>query len=341
MKWLIVFIMVSVVSLGCGSSSPEDDAKLTLASGQILFSAHHSASDMSASLKLFIMNSDGSQLTQLDHSIPSGGSDFGAPDIEKNTTGSWKIAYGTNGITVYDSGTGEAVAMGGAGATRADFNSGATSLVYQMGASQINIWKSTVDGISPTQLTSVGVGQNAEWPYYNPVTSTILYFATYGATTRHVMNADGSGDVAISVPGGSTVSHLSFKADGSEFLNPQNLTSYTLSTGAVGSINSLKTTTTLMNQLAELTYQEVPSSVVPGQGGHGTFALSTDWSRDGKKVVFDALVQDASTSLVKGIAIFTYDIASDKLSLVYGPEVFDGSRTNNFNYSIYTPKWVP
>ena len=50
---------------------------------------------------------------------------------------------------------------------------------------------------------------------------------------------------------------MGFKADGTEFVNPQNLTSYAIQTGAIGTLNDLKNTTTLMSQLFALGYEEV------------------------------------------------------------------------------------
>jgi hypothetical protein len=96
-----------------------------------------------------------------------------------------------------------------------------------------------------------------------------------------------------------------------------------------------------MSQLLALGYEEVPTTKALGQGEQGTFALSVDWSRNGKMLVFDALVQDATTDSIKGIAIFVYAIEMDKLTLIYGPEPYNGNITNNYNFSTYTPKWIP
>jgi hypothetical protein len=155
------------------------------------------------------------------------------------------------------------------------------------------------------------------------------------------MDGDGSNSTAIPAPGGNTVSHMGFKADGTEFVNAQNLTSYSVQTGSIGTLNDLKDTTTMMSQLLALGYEEVPTSKALGQAEMGTFALSVDWSRDGKMLVFDALVQDAATGSIKGIAVFVYAIETDKLTLIFGPEPYNGKITNNFNFSTYTPKWIP
>ena len=86
-----------------------------------------------------------------------------------------------------------------------------------------------------------------------------------------------------------------------------------------------------------LAWQDCPAR---WQGGNGTVALSVDWSEDGEKLVFDALVKERATEL-HDVAIFTFDLTENKLSLVYGPEPLEASRTNNYNYSIHTPKWIP
>jgi len=195
--------------------------------------------------------------------------------------------------------------------------------------------------LAAIQLTNNAVAENAEWPYFSPVEDKIVYVATFGERPRQIMDGDGSNSAAIPPPGGNTVSHMGFKADGTEFVNPQDLTSYSVQTGAIGTLNDLKNTTTMMSQLSALGYEEAPTTKAAGQGEMGTFALSVDWSRDGKKLVFDALVQDATTGSIKGIAIFVYAIETDKLTLIFGPEPFDGNITNNFNYSRYTPKWIP
>jgi hypothetical protein len=174
----------------------------------------------------------------------------------------------------------------------------------------------------------VAEGNNAEWPYFVPQSGQVLFFATYGPHFRHLMDADGSNEQVIAAPGGDTVSHLGMKADGSEFVNPDNLTSYMISTGAVGTITDLKHTTTLLSQLSSLGFEEVPVSIARGQGGNGTFALSVDWSEDGEKLVFDALVEEQATG-ERGIAIFVFDLTENKLSLVYGPEPLEPSRTRN------------
>jgi hypothetical protein len=168
----------------------------------------------------------------------------------------------------------------------------------------------------------------------------VFFFATYGSSRRHLVGLDGSNEMEVPAPGGNTVSHAGIRADGSEFVNPDNLTSYLMSTGTTGTIDDLRHTTSMMSQLAELGLAEVPANVVGGQGGNGTFALSVDWSRNGRMLVFDALVSDKATGDL-GVAIFTWDLHDQKLRLVYGPEPLSPDRTRNFNYSIHTPKWIP
>jgi len=313
-----------------------------LATSKIIFAAHNSQ-DEDSDLALFIIDPDGNNFRTLSTS-----GEVGAPDIESTSSDSWKFAFGENGITIFDSQTKLMTTINDiAGATRADFDANAQFITFQGGINKdtgmgINIWKSSVDGSNVIQLTDVGDNANAEWPYFSPAGDGILYFqSTEGLNPKHFMGNDGSNDSELPSPGGDTISHASFNSDGSEFVDPQTLTSYRVDDGALGQLNDLKNTTTLMTQLAELGLEEVPTSVIPGQGNRGTFALSADWSRDGTKLVFDALVRDADTDEIQGIAIFVYTIADETLTLVFGPEPFNGSRTNNHNYSVYTPKWVP
>lgn len=312
-----------------------------LAPGKILFAAHNSQ-DQDADLGLFVVNSDGTDLRAL---ADSGA--FGAPDIEATSSGSWKIAYGEQQISIFDSQQLSEIAISDvSGATRADFSPLAESVTFQGGADQqgagINIWRASSDGSSVMQLTNVATGVNAEWPYFSPGGTGILYFqSTQDANPRHFMTTDGSNDTVLPSPGGQTISHAGFSPDGAEFVDAQTLTSYRIDTGALGQLDTLKINTTILNQLELLGFEEVPASEIAGQGGRGTFALSADWSRDGKQIVFDALVKASGTDEIKGIAIFVYTLAEDRLTLVFGPEPFNGSRTNNHNYSVYTPKWVP
>jgi hypothetical protein len=306
-------------------------------SGKILFAAHNTTNP-DGDLRLFVINDDGTGLTQLTNVGCTPLSSCDSPDIEDMPGGGWRIAYVQNGeINVFDTRTGESATVVPGG--RPDFNEDASDIVFMGGGAEgLNIWRKPVNGsLAAIQLTDYGVSASAEFPYFSPVEDTIVF----GEETRHIMDGDGSNNVAIPPPGGNTVSHMGFKADGTEFVNAQSLTSYSVSTGAIGTLSDLKNTTTMMNQLSALGYKEVPTSQVGGQGEMGTFALSVDWSRDGNKLVFDALVQDATTGSIEGIALFVYAIDTDKLTLIFGPEPFNGSITNNFNFSTYTPKWIP
>jgi hypothetical protein len=312
-----------------------------ISSGKILFAAHNTANP-DGDLRLFVINDDGTGLTQLTDAGCTPLSSCDSPDIEDMPGGGWRIAYVQNGeIKVFDTRTGESATVVPGG--RPDFNEDASAIVFMGGGAEgLNIWKKTIDGSLPAiQLTDYGVSATAEFPYFSPVEDKIVYVTSFGEQTRRIMDGDGSNSVAIPPPGGNTVSHMGFKADGTEFVNPQNLTSYSINTGAIGTLSDLKDTTTMMNQLSGLGYKEVPTTTVGGQAEMGTFALSVDWSRDGRKLVFDALVQDATTGSIVGIALFVYAIDTDKLTLIFGPEPFNGSITNNFNFSRYTPKWIP
>jgi len=330
---LLIFV---VVACGTGGGSSSNSA---LQSGKIIFSAHNS-NDPEGALELFTIDSDGSNQTALNITGET-------PDIEEVSSGVWRIGYDVNNdIKIYDSST-EAITDLVSGGTRVDFSLSADTIVYQGEPPQgeemgINVYKIAVDGSEVAeQLTNVNTSNNAEWPYFSPTEDLVLFFSTDGTSTAHTISTSGTNEQEIPSPGGDTLSHKSFNSEGTEFLNPQNLTSYSIVTGAIGMINDLKSNSTILNQLEALGYEEVPTSVVEGQGGQGTFALSADWSRDGSKIVFDALVRDAESDEVQGIAIFVYIIATDTLTLIYGPEVFEGSRTNNYNYSVYTPKWIP
>ena len=320
-----------------------DAGTVVLASGRILFAAHHT-SNPDAPMRLYVVNADGSGLARIQVPSTTDSTDFGTPEIERYAPGAWRVAYGQNGITVFDSVAGTVAHVGGQGATRADFNADASRVVYQQGtggAAGINLFSANTDGTSIVQLTHVPASNNAEWPYFVPGTERILHFATFGTSLQHTMGLDGAAELQLAMPGGAAASHESMKADGSEFLNAELLTSYSTTTGAIGSLNNLKGTTTLMAQLDALGYLEVPIASIPGQANRGTFALSADWSRDGTNIVFDALLRDKASGNQAGIGVFVYDIVQDTLRLIYGPEPFNGARTNNYNYSIHTPKWVP
>lgn len=338
-SFIALGLAVAVCAASKSSSEANPKRSHVLRSGKILFAAHGST-DGWAPLQLFVSDAKGSDRTQISGWLVTGGEDYSTPDIGKAAGGGWRIAWGVNGLRVFDTATGAIAGIESPGATRADFSPDANTIVYQSGTTEINIWQASYDG-TITQLTNVAPGNNAEWPYFVPQSGRVLFFATYDAPHyRHLMDADGSNEQVIAAPGGDTVSHLGMKADGSEFVNPDNLTSYLVSSGAIGTINDLKNTTTLLSQLSNLGFEEVSSSIYRGQGGNGTFALSVDWSKDGEKLVFDALVEEQGTG-ERGIAIFVFDLTENKLSLVYGPEPLEPSRTRNYNYSIHTPKWIP
>ncbi|MDA1353681.1 MAG: hypothetical protein O3A01_04315 [bacterium] len=341
MKTLIRFatLGVLVLTLNACASNGSSTSSLAVSSGKIIFAAHGS-SDPDAELHLFSCDADDSNLFQLTSAEAE------TPDIEQTTDSGWKIAYSNSeGLFVTDTQSNSTVTISTQpGDTRADFNSAANQIVYQDAGSEgsgINLWIADIDGTNKTQLSSISGENNAEWPYFIPSEDRVLFFSTSGDTTVHLINSDGTNETSIPAPGGQSVSHMAVNSDGSEFLSPQNLTSYSVANGATGNINILKSTTTLLTQLNELGYEEVPIGIVEGQGAQGTFALSADWSRDGSQLVFDALIQDKDSDEIMGIAIFVYDMDSDRLSLIYGPEPFNGNRTNNYNYSSYTPKWVP
>jgi hypothetical protein len=336
---LVVPLMLTLNACDGGTGDGVNDAG-PISSGKILFAAHNST-DPDGDLRLFVINDDGTGLAQLTDAGCAPLSSCASPDIEDIPGGGWRIAYVQNGeISVFDTRTGESAAV--VPGDRPDFNKDASVIVFQAGAESLNIWKQPLDeSSSAIQLTDYGVSTNAEWPYFSPIEDKIVYFTSSGEQTRNIMDGDGSNSVGIPPPGGNTGCHMGFKADGTEFVNAQDLTSYSISAGAIGTLSDLKNTTTMMNQLAELGYEEVPATEFGGQDEIITFALSVDWSRDGKKLVFDALVQDATTGSIKGIALFVYAIDTDKLTLIFGPEPFNGNITNSFKFSIYTPKWIP
>lgn len=202
---------------------------------------------------------------------------------------------------------------------------------------------SAVRPSTPVNLTNTPSDENAEWPYFHPIRDEVLFFYTQPGSQegpRYRMNGDASDRRPVPQPGGGTISHMGFAPDGSEFIDAQRLTSFDLETGQVGTIDDPKSNATLLSQLAALGLEPVPTSEVPGQAGAGTFALSADWSPDGGRVVFDALVRRTATG-DRGVGIFVYDLAADVLTLVYGPEAADGELSGNFNFSVRTPKWIP
>ena len=316
-----------------------------IASGKILVTASGST-DPDQAYRMWVMNADGTGRT----AVTSQSGNLTAPDVEKAGAG-WLVAWGReNQVHVFNSTTGvEVTFVSTAISDRPDLEGNGNRVVYQggpNGEAGLNVLIASASAVSvPTALTTLAPGgggsNNAEWPYFVPGSNQILYQLSSATPPRHVMNTDGTGDAAIAAPGGFSISHLGVKADGSEFLHAQRLTSYSIATGAVGTISSLKTTTTMLAQLGALGFAEVPIATVPGQGNAGTFALSVDWSRDGTKLVFDALVATAGTGVIRGIAIFTWNLQTNTLALVYGPEPLTASRTNNYNYSLGTPKWVP
>jgi len=345
---LILSALLVLLSNACGTGNGDGDIVNNpeisgISSGKILFAAHNTTNP-DADLRLFVINEDGTGLTNVSDSLgcePLYPCD--SPEIEDMPGGGWRVAYvQDDGINVFDTRTGEATVMPDKGG-RPDFNADASVIVFQGGGAEgLNIWRMPVDRSSAAvQLTNGGVSNSAEFPYFSPTEDRIVFVATFGERPRHIMDGDGSNDVAIPAPGGNTVSHMGFSADGTEFVNAQNFTSYSIQTGAIGRLNDLKNTTTMMSQLLALGYEEVPTTKALGQGELGTFALSVDWSRDDKRLVFDALVQDAKTGEIKGIAIFVYAIETDKLTLIFGPVPYNGTITNNYNFSTYTPKWIP
>lgn len=319
-----------------------------LVSGKILFAAHRS-NDPQASMKIWTINPDGTGLTEF-----TSNTNYQAPDVESNGSGGWKVAWDWQStLGIFDSNTRQTMVITAPGATRVDLSRDATRVTYQAFPPEyqprpgdqfpggIAIYVASLSGnTTPLRLTNMAPPNNAEWPYFLPSGNRILYFVTTPRAGKNLINTDGSAEAAVPAPGGLTVSHSGFNTDGSELLDAQGLTSYFLATGAVGTLNDLKRTTTLLNQLASLGYKEVPSSQVPGQGMRGTFALSADWSRDGSRIAFDALVADASGTIL-GVAIFVWDIAAAKLTLLNPPEPLFSGRNNNYNYSLATPRWIP
>lgn len=319
-----------------------------LVSGKILFAAHRST-DPQAPMKIWTVNPDGTGLTEF-----TSDSNYQAPDVESNGSGGWKVAWDwQSNLSVFDSDTRQTTVITAAGATRADLSRDAARVTYQAFPPEyqpgpgvqfpagIAIYVAALSGnTTPLRLTSLAPPNNAEWPYFLPSGNRIMYFVTSPRPGKNLINTDGSAEAAVPAPGGLTVSHSGLNADGTELLDAQGLTSHSLATGAVGTLNDLKRTTTLLNQLASLGYREVPVSQVPGQGMRGTFALSADWSRDGRRIVFDALVADAGGT-IKGVAIFVWDITAAALTLLNPPEPLVSGRNNNYNYSLATPRWIP
>lgn len=310
-----------------------------IATGRILFAAT-GTTNPDDPYRLFVMNADGTGRTEITkvagHHI--------SPTIERLAGGGWRLAYARNNqLRTFTTTTGVEVQINTPTiGDRPSLSPDAATVAYQGGESGtfLNIWIANADGSGMPRAVTTYAPPGAEWPYFVGATKLLVSAGVFNPP-HHVVAIDGSTDVAVPVPGGQTVGHASVRPDASEFLSAQNLTSFVIATGAVGTINNLKTTTTMIAQLAALGLAPIPTSVYQGQGGQGSFALSTDWSRDGTKLVFDGAVQDVTTGAIRGVATFTWDIATNKLVLIYGPEPLTPARTNNYNYSMGTPRWIP
>lgn len=340
---LVVVVLTACGGGGAGSGGDGGDPITptslsnpgAIVSGRILFAARGVA-DLAALPRLWVVNDDGTGL----QAISSPGLYF-MPDVEARPGGGFEVAWGWDDIAVYDTTAQSGFLIVGTALTRADFDGQASLVAFQGGgdgALGLNIWVAPTDASSPAlKITTHGPGDNAEWPYFHPVTGRIAYFSTLGE--ERMVDADGQNDGVLGMARNFGCS--TFKPDGTELFDPPTMTSYLLADGSVGSLDTLKVTTTMMSQLAALGYAEVPATSIPARDGDGSFAVSADWSRDGTQLVFDALVQDLNTSQFLGWAVFVYTIATDKLRLVFGPESVSMTANNNWNFSERTPKWIP
>jgi len=82
--------------------------------------------------------------------------------------------------------------------------------------------------------------------------------------------------------------------------------------------------------------QAVGWSLIPGGMSGDVLPISLNWSPN-NVLVFDALASSGGGS--EAVHIFTYDLATGIAAHVAGP--FPESNTNNHNYSLATPRWVP
>ena len=77
-------------------------------------------------------------------------------------------------------------------------------------------------------------------------------------------------------------------------------------------------------------------TLIPGGVSADALPISLNWGAD-NKLVFDALADQPSGP--EDVHLFVYDLATGIATHIAGP--FAESNTNNHNYSLLTPRWIP
>lgn len=128
--------------------------------------------------------------------------------------------------------------------------------------------------------------------------------------------------------------HIATSEDGNRLLIPGQMQVYDVDTGEL--VTDLRA-----EALAGLTaagYE--PDDRYPGQGNAGAFPLDGAFSPDGTELVFDGAVHRLSDDTF-GLLLMKIGIDGTGFSVLEGPVPNDPMWSNNNNFSLLTPLWLP
>jgi len=288
----IAGVLLALLAAGCSNGTgPQTASKIAPPSGQVVFQSTPSG----GTPELLVMDLDGSHVQTL----------AGGPAIYQSPTFSpdgARIAFSSNrdgDFSIYvmnRDGTGVARVTGpGAYDDSPSWSPDGSRLVFSRSFSFGEaLMVVNVDGTGETALTQVVTSGYLDWPAWSPDGTKIAY--TGGGTPHiYVMNADGSGAMALPGFATDTVDHAAWSPDGAR-LAVHNLAHGIVVINADGSN---------------------PVALLPG----GAYGTEPAWSPDGAYIVFTK-VYPGSPRIVRIKAD-----GSDEKELTTGVGAVDGHPT--------------
>ena len=207
----IAGVLLALLAAGCSNGTgPQTTSQTAPKSGQIVFQSTRPGSPP----ELLVMDPDGSNLKTL----LGGSAAYQSPAFSPDGS---RIAFSSNrdgDFAIYvmnRDGTGVARVTGpGTYDDSPSWSPDGSKLVFTRSFSfGVAMMVAKVDGTGETALTSVVTSGYLDWPAWSPDGTKIAYT---GGGTPHisVMNADGSGAVALPALAGDTVDHAAWSPDG-------------------------------------------------------------------------------------------------------------------------------
>jgi hypothetical protein len=173
----------------------------------------------------------------------------------------------------------------------------------------------------------------AYWAIEDDCQTVRIVDATTGETETTIRD---DGPTGCFNPNGSTGPrfHIATSENGKRLLIPGQMQVYDVDTGEL--VTDLRAEALAGIEAAG--YE--PDDRYPGQGNAGVFPLDGAFSPDGTELIFDGAVHRLSDDTF-GLLLMTINLDGSGFSVLEGPIANDPMWSNNNNFSLLTPLWLP